>query len=398
VIRDISIRDAGDYAIFLEFTSQVEVRGVKITGGYDGVHFRGWKDRPCRDVSITDCEFYTGDDCIAGWYWQDTLIDRCVLNSSCNGIRLFGPAKNVIIHNSLFFGPGRFEWRTSGLLHWKNMAAGICMQPSAWGETEGTVDDVHISDVVMHDVTTPLHVVAKSPSTIGHVSIDRLSATGVYRAAASFESWAEKPIGRIDLRDSSIQFVGGLGPFWSDPMEAGLALLTAQSAAVRAPGEASRRLPAWGLYARHVSSLNLANVRLTIEKQDARAVMILDEVDALDVDGLKWPSGTRRPMVLRGVRQITQSAPPTIPVVEAKCLRLTSSTDGRTVSATVHSDQEGLAKIKLTLGGKMITRWAWLTAAERANVVFEDLPQLDQEQSHEMVCGSVRGEIKASTR
>ena len=113
-IRDISIRDAGNYAVLLEFTSHVEVRGVKITGGYDGVHFRGWKDDPCRDVSITDCEFYTGDDCIAGWYWQDTLIDRCVLNSSCNGIRLFGPAKNLIIHNCLFFGPGRYEWRTAG--------------------------------------------------------------------------------------------------------------------------------------------------------------------------------------------------------------------------------------------------------------------------------------------
>jgi len=54
-VRDISIRDAGNYAIFMEFTSHVEVRGVKITGGYDGVHFRGWKDNPCRDVRITDC-------------------------------------------------------------------------------------------------------------------------------------------------------------------------------------------------------------------------------------------------------------------------------------------------------------------------------------------------------
>ena len=68
-IRDVSIRDAANYAVMLEFTSHVEIRGVKVTGGWDGIHFRGWLDNPCRDVTISDCELYTGDDCIAGWYW-----------------------------------------------------------------------------------------------------------------------------------------------------------------------------------------------------------------------------------------------------------------------------------------------------------------------------------------
>ncbi|HLB48240.1 MAG TPA: glycosyl hydrolase family 28-related protein [Anaerolineales bacterium] len=395
-LRDISIRDAANYAVLLEFTSHVEVRGVKITGGYDGVHFRGWKDDPCRDVSITDCEFYTGDDCIAGWYWKDTLIDRCVLNSACNGIRLFGPAKNLIVHNCLFFGPGRYEWRTSGLLHHKSMAAGLCLQPSAWGPTEGAVDDVHISDVVMHDVGTPLHMAAKSPSTIGHVTIDRLSATGVYRAAASIESWAEQPIARVDLRDSSIQFVGGFGPIWSQPAEAAVAFVTQQSAEVNPPGVNSRPLPAWGLYARHVTSLNLSDVRLDVVKKDARPAIILDGVDALDVDSLRWPSGMRRPMVLQSVRHITQSGS-TIPIVETKCLSLTASPDYKTVTATVQSGQNGLAKIELKLDGRTITRWAWLVADEKVDVVFVDLPQLDRERRHEMVCGSIRAEVKASS-
>src|SRR5205807_7575338 len=43
ILRDIRIRHAANYAVMLEFTSNVEVRGVKITGGWDGVHFRGWK-------------------------------------------------------------------------------------------------------------------------------------------------------------------------------------------------------------------------------------------------------------------------------------------------------------------------------------------------------------------
>jgi hypothetical protein len=392
-LRDISIRDAANYAVLLELTSHVEVRGVKITGGYDGVHFRGWKDEPCRDVSITDCEFYTGDDCIAGWYWKDTLIDRCVLNSSCNGIRLFGPALHLLVHDCLFFGPGRYEWRTAGLLHHTNMATGLCLQPSAWGATEGIVDDVHISDAVMHDVGTPLHLAAKSPSSIGHVTIDRLSATGVYRAAASIESWAEQPIAKVDLRDSSLQFVGGPGPIWPDPAEAAVAFMTAQSTQVQAPGVNARPLPAWGLYVRNVTSLNLSNVRLDVLKPDSRPAIILDGVDGLDVDGLRWPAETRDPMILKDVRKITESGPAPS-VVKATCLSLTVLPSCTAVAATVQSDQTGLAKIELNWDGQPITRWTWLAAGEKVDVVFTNLPQLGAQRQHVVVCGSLRQEIK----
>ena len=239
---------------------------------------------------------------------------------------------------------GRYGYRTSGMLHHKNMAAGLCLQPSAWGRTEGIVDDVHISDVVMHDVGTPLHIAAKSPSTIGNVTIDRLSATGVYRAAASIESWAEEPIARVELRDSNIQFTGGFGPILVDPAEAAVAFMTEQSEEVKPPGENARPLPAWGLYARNVTSLNLSDVRLDVLKKDERPAIILDGVDRLDIDNLRWPRETRRSMVLKDVRRITQSGP-RIPVVEATCLSLTASPDCKTITAKMQSGQSGLAKI-----------------------------------------------------
>jgi hypothetical protein len=130
VLREVRISDAANYAVLLERTSHVEVRGIECTGGWDGMHFRGREDQPCRGVPIIDCEFFTGDDCIAGGYWQDTLIDRCVINSSCNGIRLIGPARNLIVHDCLFYGPGRHEHRTSGEKHRTNMAGRPL--PPAW--------------------------------------------------------------------------------------------------------------------------------------------------------------------------------------------------------------------------------------------------------------------------
>lgn len=287
-LRDVCIRDAANYAVMLEFTSQVEVRGVKITGGWDGVHFRGWKDNPCRNVSITDCEIYTGDDCIAGWFWENTVIARCIINSSCNGIRLIGPANDLVIHDCLFFGPGRYEHRTSRDRHRTNMLAGLCLQPGAWDRTEGILDGVKVSNVTMHDVTTPLHFSVKEGNTVGRVSVDGLKATGVYRAAMSVECWAKEPIGHVSLRDVSAEFTGG-----------GTEELAKTQ--VRQPGVDARPLPAWGLYLRNVNRLDLQNVRLTLRQDDARPVILAESVNALSTQGVSFPRTAKAP-VLREVQ------------------------------------------------------------------------------------------------
>ncbi|MCJ7674092.1 MAG: glycosyl hydrolase family 28 protein, partial [Sedimentisphaerales bacterium] len=78
-VRDVSFVDSANYTILFQISDQVEIRNVKITGGWDGVHFRGAPDRPCRDVSIIGCQFFTGDDAIAGRYWQNVLISDCVV-------------------------------------------------------------------------------------------------------------------------------------------------------------------------------------------------------------------------------------------------------------------------------------------------------------------------------
>lgn len=290
-IRDIHVTDAANYAILLLVTDSVDVRNVEVTGGWDGVHFRGRPDKPCRDVQITDCRFFTGDDSIAGEYWENTLIANCIINSSCNGIRLIGPARNLMVHDCLFFGPGRFEHRTSKRT---NMLAGINLQPGGWGRTPGALDEVEISDVMMHDVSTPLHVVIKPGSTCGRLEVSRLTATGCYRAAASVESWAEAPIDSVALRDVQMDFTGGSDQKVQDP--------------IRAPGADARALPAWGFYARNVRSLKLQDVRLDIDRPETRPVMILDTVTDLSMEDLHFPSTGGEPVRLlhvdhvRGVR------------------------------------------------------------------------------------------------
>ncbi len=85
-------------------------------------------------MRIVGCEFYTGDDAIAEGYWDDTLIADCVVNSSCNGIRLIGRARRLIVKGCLFYGPGKRPHRTSDRT---NMLSGVILQPGAWDETKG---------------------------------------------------------------------------------------------------------------------------------------------------------------------------------------------------------------------------------------------------------------------
>ena len=378
-LQDIHIKDSANYAVMLEFTSQVTVHDVKITGGWDGVHFRGWKDNPCKDISITDCQFYTGDDAIAGWFWENTLIARCILNSSCNGIRLIGPAKNLIIHDCLFFGPGRFEHRTSRDQHRTNMLAGLCLQPGAWDRTEGTLDDVQISNITMHNLTTPLHLSLKPGNTAGRIQISHLTATGLYRAAASIESWADTPIEHVTLRDINFEFTGG-----GTPEQARIP--------VRTPPVDARPLPAWGLYARNIKSLHLENVRLTLQKDDARPALIAENVALLDLDTFKLPQSNETPLALNAVQSV-RLRDTDLKLIQARCTDLNLTAKPLSATATVEAANDpGLAKVQLTLPDRTLTQWVWLKALERKDVTFTNLPSLPPGK-HNLTCPPLTREL-----
>ncbi len=289
-VRDVHFTDSANYAIFFMVSDNVEVRNVKFTGGWDGVHFRGGPKRPCRDVSIIGCEFYTGDDSIAGRYWENTLISNCIVNSSCNGVRLIGPAKNLIIHDCLFYGPGVHPHRTSKR---HNMLAGLNLQPGAWDATEGDLNDVQISDIVMHNVSTPFHFSLKSGNTAGGIIINRVTATGVYRAASSVESWAQTPFKNIVFRDVTIEYKGG-GTLEQAQMK------------VKSPGVDARPLPAWGFYARNVENLDLDNVRLRCEKEDNRPVLICENVKSLRLTDFDYPQPPEQieALILKDVEEV----------------------------------------------------------------------------------------------
>lgn len=274
-LRDVTILDAANYAVFFQISDDVEIRNVKIVGGWDGVHWRGAPDRWCQNVKIIGCQFYTGDDAIAGRYWNNTVIQDCLLNSSCNGIRLIGPATALIITHNLFRGPGEQPHRSSGDRHRTNMLSGIILQPGAWDATRGLLDDVLLADNVMQHVASPVTLWTKPGNPVGQVTISGLNATGVYRAAISVESWSDAPITNVVLRNIHAEFIGG-GSAWSAEQQ------------VKGPGVDARALPGWGLFARNVRKLTLEDVRLSLLADDQRPVVFADRVEQLTLDNFHY--------------------------------------------------------------------------------------------------------------
>jgi hypothetical protein len=249
------------------------------------------------------------------------------------------------------------------------MLGGIVLQPGAWDATQGDLDDVLISDVTMHNVTTPFHFSLKPGNTAGRIVVDRVTATGVYRAAASVESWAETPFKQVIFRDVTLAYEGG-------------GALPEKASGVRAPGVDARGLPAWGLYARGVQDLRLDHVRLRFEKDDLRPVLICEAVDRLGLDDVVFsqPEKSVEMIALHDVGSV-ECRRVDFPVKEPAYENL-SLADSKAVTAgqsfavkvTVQNgDQAALCPVDLALADQTVRRWVWLTPNQHKEILFPGL-------------------------
>jgi len=295
-LRDLTILDSANYAIFFQASDDVDVRNLKIYGGWDGVHWRGAPEHWCHNVKIIGCQFYTGDDSIAGRYWDNTVIQDCLFNSSCNGIRLIGPATHLTIAHNVFRGPGEQPHRTSGEQRRTNMLSGIMLQPGGWDRTTGVLDDVLLANNVMQRVASPVAIWSRTGNTVGRVTVSGLEATDVYRSALSVESWADQPMTNIVLRNIQVEYSGG-GQAW------------ASNQTVKGPGVDARALPAWGIYARNVQTLTLEDVRFSLATNDYRPVLYAESVEQLTLNALHFTNveGVTNTFVTNRVTRLIQS-------------------------------------------------------------------------------------------
>jgi len=105
-LEGYTIQNTGNWAHNLLFCDNITVNGITVLAGHDG-----FDASVCNNLTITNSEFYTGDDCIAGFGNVNTYIKDCVLNSSCSAMRFGG--SNVLVEKCHIYGPGKYCFRGS---------------------------------------------------------------------------------------------------------------------------------------------------------------------------------------------------------------------------------------------------------------------------------------------
>ena len=192
----VTITRASNYAFLGYALENALFEGLTITEGWDGIHIRG-----CKDGVIRGCTFRTGDDSIAGGYWENMLIEDCDINSSCNGIRMIMPSEKLEVRNSVFWGPGVYPHRTSGEEHRNNMLFGISLEPGAWGTASGVAKDIYLHHLKMHDLSSPVATSVREGSVAEKLTLENIVAAGLKGALTPVVCWNDQGFKNLAVRD-----------------------------------------------------------------------------------------------------------------------------------------------------------------------------------------------------
>lgn len=198
-MEGVSVTRAANYAFLGYALEKAVFRNLHITEGWDGIHIRGG-----RDVEIVDCTFETGDDCIAGGYWEGMRIHGCEINSSCNGLRMIMPSDGVEVFDCHFFGPGNYPHRTSGEARRNNMLFGVCLEPGAWGEAPGTARNIHLHDLRFDHLSSPVSTSVRKGSQAEDLTLENIEATFITGTFSPVVSWNDEGFRQITVRNLSM--------------------------------------------------------------------------------------------------------------------------------------------------------------------------------------------------
>lgn len=111
-----TIQDSANWAHILYECRNIYAHNLTVMGGHDGFH-----TRVCDNVCIEDCQFYTGDDCIAGYDIQNMVVRNCLLDCGCSAMRLGGT--DILIDHCTTHAPSRYGFRGSLSLEEKAASA-----------------------------------------------------------------------------------------------------------------------------------------------------------------------------------------------------------------------------------------------------------------------------------
>ena len=274
VIRDIQIVGAPNYAVSLLGCDHVVIDGVSIRDAFaDGID-----PDACRFVRINNCDVDAWDDAICiktslslgeRRATEHVTVTNCTIRSSCNNVKIgtetSGDVRDVAVSNCTMVG------RRGDPPPDEN--SGVAVESVDGAIVEGVV----VSNIVMHDVATPIFVRLGNrgrgldppePGAIRGVRISNLVAFGA-RQTSSVTGIPGHPVRDVTLDGINIETALDEGAV-ADPVP--------EVEADYPRATMFGRLPSRGLYARHVDGLHLRDVRFNGGDGDGRPTILTEDV------------------------------------------------------------------------------------------------------------------------
>ncbi|HVS71846.1 MAG TPA: glycosyl hydrolase family 28-related protein [Phycisphaerae bacterium] len=299
-LRDITIFHGGHFAILTTGVDLLTIDNVTIDTNRDGMDIDC-----CRNVMVSNCRINSPQDdglCPKSTFalgenriTENMVITNCEVSGFQEGTLLDGTMKPYI-RNGVHAGTGRIKMGTESNGGFRNITISNCTFRSCRGlaleEVDGGIlENVAISNITMMDVYGyPIYITTgqrnrgpdvKGPSILRNVTISHVVATGVESTSGiQITGLPQQPIENLRLEDIRIHFNGG----------------GTKEQAERVPPELDKGypepsrvgvMPAYGVFARHVKDLELANFRLTFEQPDYRPIIAAADVHGLEIDNLK---------------------------------------------------------------------------------------------------------------
>jgi polygalacturonase len=294
LIRDITIYRGGHFAILMTGCDNSTVDNVTMDTERDGIDIDC-----CRNTMVSNCRINSPNDdglCPKASFalgtnqpTENLTIVNCQVTGYAVGTLLDGTYRPTRGAN------GRFKCGTESNGGFRNITLSNCTFRDCKGlaleEVDGGImDNITINNVVMTDVRDyPIYITlgnrdrgpAATTGTIRNIQISNVIATGVDRSSGiQITGVPGRDIENVRLENVRIVYNGGgtkndaaqmpkeLGKGYPEPGKLGT-------------------MPSYGLFARHVRGLELANLTVGFETNDLRPALVCSDIDGLEIDNFK---------------------------------------------------------------------------------------------------------------
>ena len=295
LIRDVTIFHSGHFAILVTGCDNLTVDNVTMDTDRDGIDIDC-----CRNTMVSNCRINSPNDdalCPKSTYalgeirpTENLTIVNCQVSGFAEGTLLDGTMKPSKVHN------GRIKFGTESSGGFRNCTVANCTFRSCRGlaleEVDGGImDNITINNLTMMDVPDyAIYITTgkrnRTPgltttSRAKNILISNVIADGVGKMSGiQIMGLPELPVEGVRLEN--IRLISNGGGTKDDavivPKELGNGYPE--------PGRIGT-LPAYGVYARHVKGLELANISVGFKTNDLRPAAAFVDVAGLEIDNFK---------------------------------------------------------------------------------------------------------------